>query len=95
MLQAMSMAVLWAAQQRDNGEVYYIPDRAKAKSNTVSRPLSLTATFAPATQISPLNETNYFLEKEQEACFSTKTFADTLPQQEQLGSQQGSRGIWG
>lgn len=40
MLQTMSTAALWAAQQLDNGEVYSIPDGAKSKSNTVSRPLS-------------------------------------------------------
>lgn len=39
MLLTMSKAVLWAAQQLDNGEVYYIPDGAKTKSNTVIRPL--------------------------------------------------------
>lgn len=40
MLQTMSTAALWAAQQLDNGEVYSIPEGAKSKSNTVSRPLS-------------------------------------------------------
>lgn len=56
-----------------------------------------TAIFAPATQISPLNETNCFLDKRGGGMlFYQKLYLSLpVPQQEQLGPQQGSSGSWG